>query len=343
VRNLVTGLQVDANGNKEENVEMMTDKIYKEWVLDWLPDKKRFIKESTYATYCVAVTNHLIPRFGDLRIQEITEDIIQEVTLNLLQRGRLEGKGGLSIKTVKDLLVILKHSLNDARKALGYPSLSFDVRLPRAPKYSYGKILSLSEMQRLVNEITSDLNNKNAGIIVALYTGLRIGEICALQWKDIDLKCGILKINKTVQRIYLKPPFETPYTKVLLGTPKTSNSLRVVPLSSFMVSALSQIPYEDAESYLLSGTSQYIEPRTYRRYYERYLKRIDFPKINFHGLRHTFATCLIEAGADAKTVSTLLGHASVNTTLNLYTHPQINQKRKCVELMVDMVGKNLFA
>jgi integrase len=322
---------------------MMTDILYKEWISEWMPIKKQFIKESTYATYCVALTNHLIPKFGNLRILEITEDIINGVTIEWLLRGRLESNGGLSVKTVKDLLVILKNSLNAARREMGYPRISFSIRFPKTQKNMYYQILSISEIRWLVQKILSDLNNRNAGIVVTLFTGIRIGEVCALQWKDIDLENEILHINKTVQRVYLKTPFETPSTKVIITTPKTNTSIREIPLSAFLVSLLSRISGSNSEFFLLSGTEHYIEPRTYRRYYEKYLKLLGLQKFNFHTLRHTFATCMIEAGADAKTVSTLLGHASVNTTLNLYTHPQLSQKRKCIELMGDIVEKNLFA
>jgi integrase len=163
---------------------------------------------------------------------------------------------------------------------------------------------------------------------------MRIGELCAIKWSDIDLKNRTLTINKTIQRIYLSEN-SMRYTKVLIGSPKTQSSNRTLPLSSTIVPLLQKL-VQSPETYLLSATRKPIEPRNLRACYERLLRQLDINFVNFHSLRHTFATRLIEAGIDPKTVSSLLGHSSVSTTLNLYVHPQMEQKRLAVEVLNEL-------
>ena len=167
--------------------------------------------------------------------------------------------------------------------------------------------------------------------MISLYTGLRIGELCALQWKDIDLKGRIVHVRKTVQRIFYKEWTGATKSSVVITAPKTRSAARDVPLASFLVPLLRELHCSDPETYVLSGDRKCLEPKTYRTFYKRFLERNNLPMLRFHGLRHTFATLCIEDGADCKTVSALLGHASVNLTLSLYVHPQIEQKRKCIE------------
>jgi DNA-binding transcriptional ArsR family regulator len=169
-------------------------------------------------------------------------------------------------------------------------------------------------------------------ILISLLSGIRIGELCALTWSDVNLESRTISVSKTIQRIYVKDRDGRCSSKVLVDTPKTNSSVRVVPISSLLMGYMERIR-SDGEKYVVTGTYEYLEPRTYRTYYNRFLRRNGISHVNFHGLRHTFATRCIEAGGDCKTISELLGHASVNMTLNLYVHPRMDQKRRCVEMM----------
>ena len=152
-----------------------------------------------------------------------------------------------------------------------------------------------------------------------------------MQWKDIDFKNNILYINKTLQRIYINDT-KIHSSKIIITEPKTHNAEREIPLNREFANELKKYKTEP-NHYILSCSDKWIEPRTYRRFFERISKKADIEKINFHGLRHTFATNCIKLGVDYKTVSELLGHATVNITLNLYVHPQMSQKKKCINLV----------
>jgi integrase len=205
-------------------------------------------------------------------------------------------------------------------------------------------VLDTQDHKKLIRRVTQHLNRKNIGILLSLHTGLRIGELCAIRWDDIDLARRTLSVTKTIQRIYIKEIDGRAFTKITITAPKTKASVRELPLSSFLSAQLARLYSAEkerilsaseagTETYLLTGKADYIEPRSYRNYYNRYLRGADIPHLNFHGLRHTFATEMIRHGADVKTLSGLLGHSSVSLTMDLYVHPQMEQKRKCMELL----------
>lgn len=306
--------------------------LYKDWLSEWMAEYRQFAKEATFATYSMAVVNHIIPLLGGYTLEELTEKKIQEAVLYWLQSGRCDGKGGLSHKSVRDLLTIIKTSIKTAWKRAGITPTPMEVRLPQSIHLKEIEIFSPSELLRLVKAAKAHPSSKNAGILLALYTGLRIGELCALQWKDIDFERGSLFVSKTVQRIYAKTVEGETVAKIIISSPKTRSSVREIPLASTLLPTLQEFRDHD-DCYLITKERTFLEPRSYRSYYGRFLKRAGIAHSSFHKLRHTFATQLIECGADVKTVSELLGHASVNTTLNLYVHPQLEQKRKCIEMI----------
>lgn len=312
---------------------MAEELFYKEWLARWLAGKEGYVKEATYANYSVTIVNHIIPVLGDCTIPELTEGRIQGAVLAWLESGRLDNKGGLSEKTVRDFLMIIKLSRRAATKYLKLPHEPLEIKFPKTGRIEKLKVLLPAETQRLIQNVLLNLNSRNAGFLIALYAGVRIGELCALQWKDIDMEKGVLSITKTIQRVNIKRVDGESSTRIIISTPKTRASVRTIPLASCILPAMRRLQPEDNEVYLITGTRGYLEPRSYRSYYSRYLRRIGIPHLNFHGLRHTFASRLIEQGADVKTVSELLGHASVTITLNLYVHPQMEQKRKCIEMI----------
>lgn len=305
--------------------------LYKDWIYEWLIEKKEYIKESTYANYSNNVFNHIIPNLGNYYLNDINHKIIQDFLLNLSKTGKKDGSGGLAEKTIKDITIIVKGSLKKAinEERMKHIVLSFNYPKSQQEKKIY--ILTNHEQNKITDYVLNNLSTRNIGILISLYSGIRIGELCALKWEDIDLKKGIIYIRKTIQRIYIKDKYNN-VSKVILTPPKTKNANREIPVNKNFLEILKKVK-ANKEDYILTGNKEYIEPRTYRKYFNKVLDKININHFNFHSLRHTFATNCISLGVDYKTVSELLGHANVNITLNLYVHPRLSQKKKCIDLI----------
>lgn len=305
--------------------------LYSDWIYEWLIEKKEYIKESTYANYSNNIFNHIIPKLGNIYIQDLNHKIIQDFLLDLFKNGRKDGLGGLSEKTIKDITIIIKGSLRKAINEEKIRHFELTFNYPKDNKDSKIYILSKHEQNKLTNYVLENLTNRNIGLLISLYSGLRIGELCALQWNDIDFKKNILSVNKTIQRVYIKDKDKN-ISKVIITTPKTKNANREIPINKEFLELLKQLRTK-GDDYIITGTNKYLEPRTYRKYFNKVLKQVKIKQFNFHSLRHTFATNCISLGVDYKTVSELLGHANVNITLNLYVHPRLSQKKKCIDMI----------
>ena len=290
----------------------------------WKADKKQYVKKSTYAAYCLLIQSHLFPEFSE------KVDIREEDVQGLVNR-KLES--GLSQKTVRDILVVLKMILRYGAKYGLLPGYQIDVKFPTDREKQDLEVLTLTHQRQLMTFLKEHFTFLNLGIYICLSTGLRIGEVCALQWNDVDVASGVIRISKTLQRIYLVDGKEK-YTELIVDKPKTKNSIREVPMTGdllALVRPLKKIVRSDY--YVLTNAAAPIEPRTYRCYFNRLQQQLGLPKMRFHGLRHSFATRCIESKCDYKTVSVLLGHSNISTTLNLYVHPSLEQKRKCIDMM----------
>ena len=305
--------------------------FYKDWIYTWLMEKKDYIKESTYANYSNNIFNHIIPRLGNYTLSKINHKIIQDFLLDLSKNGRVDNSGGLSEKTIKDITIIVKGSLKKGINEGKIKHMELSFNYPKDTRESSIYILSKHEQHKITEYVLKNCTFKNIGLLISLYSGIRIGELCALQWKDIDFKHNKLTISKTIQRIYIKDK-KNCISKVIISTPKTKNANREIPINKDFLDILKKLKNDD-NNYILSNTNKYVEPRTYRKYFDKVLKELKIKHFNFHSLRHTFATNCISLGCDYKTVSELLGHANVNITLNLYVHPQYSQKKKCIDLV----------
>ena len=293
--------------------------LYKNLVLDWLKNQKIYLKYSTFTNYCNISHNQIIPNLGDYEVDQLNNDILQEFILNRLKEGRCDGKGGISQKYAQDIITVLKLTLGK----------EVEIQLPySSPKEV--EIFEKSDQVALINSLQSKITNKNFGILLTIHTGLRIGELCALKWSDINFDTQLLHINKTMIRTYTKEDG----SKLNITAPKTRSSIRTIPLNKWIMQYAVLLRGSDNE-YIVTGKEKYIEPNKYRLYYNRQLKDLDLPHRKFHSLRHTFATRCIECGCDYKSLSELLGHSNVSITMNLYVHPQMELKRKCVELLAD--------
>jgi integrase len=299
--------------------------LYKDWIVDWLLEKKDYIKESTYASYTNNVYNHIIPKLGNYYLNELDHKILQDCILDLSKNGRLDSTGGLSEKTIKDITIIIKGSLKKAIYEDKIKNIELTFKYPKQNKDNKIYVLTKHEQNLIINYSKEHINNKNIGILLCLFSGIRIGELCALQWKDIDFKKNQLTISKTIQRVYIKENNKC-YSKIIISSPKTINANRIIPINKEFMEILKSLK-SNKEDYILSGNSYYIEPRNYRRYFDRLLEKLKINHFNFHSLRHTFASNCIYLGIDYKTVSEILGHSTVNITLNLYVHPTFSQKK----------------
>lgn len=325
--------------------------LVKNYVNEWLAEQGKYVKVSTYATYSSIFINHILPYFGEMELEQITVEKNQEFILYLCREGRKDGRGGLSIKMVKDIMSLWNSAL---RSAFDKKYVSFYGHRYKYPAtadshiiMNHVKCLSVEKQLELVHFLQNSHNVQKVGILLALYTGMRIGEICALRWRNIDLAEGQIHVVETLQRIYQKNIADAESTtaihpkgvsEIVISSPKSQHSIRTIPLSNNLIKELKGVRQTEEAFFLTGETGRFMEPRTYRDYYTRLLKRHGLPYVPFHGLRHTFATRCIEAGCDYKTVSELLGHSDVKTTLHLYVHSDVRYKKDCIENMRDFVA-----
>ena len=290
----------------------------------WENDKKLYVKKSTYSAYLLLIENHINPYFADK--EQITEEDVQKFVLTELRKG-------LSQKSIKDIIIVLKMILKFAvkQKLLAYNEI--EIKFPTVGEKTDLEVLNKNDHKKIINYLQENFTFKNLGIYICLSTGMRIGEICGLLWSDIDVESGIIKVRRTVQRIYVIDE-ETRHTEILIDTPKTKNSIRDIPMTTELYKIIKPLKkVVNNDFYVITNEAKPTEPRTYRNYYERLIKRLGIPKLKFHGLRHSFATRCIESKCDYKTVSVILGHSNISTTLNLYVHPNMEQKKKCIDQM----------
>lgn len=296
-----------------KNDLLIYDKTYIGYDINsWLNNAKIKNKKSTYSNYQYTIKSRIIPKFAKIKKKAISLDIINKFTSDLLSEGLVE-------KTVKDILIILQQILK-------YGDINIKIPMPKVPKNEI-QILRKDEQKKLEEELLKNLNERTFGIYFCLYTGLRIGELCALQWKNIDLKNKKIKVKKTLIRI--KNPDESAKKKtiIVMDEPKSSSSIREIPIPDFLISIMNGLSQNiTPETFLISGTEKFIETRTYFNKYKQILNKLDLGIYNFHALRHTFATRCVENGCDPKTLSEILGHSSVKITLERYVHPNYENK-----------------
>lgn len=308
---------------------MIVQKQISEVIELWKADKKQYVKKSSFAAYMLLVENHILPAFGDKLL--IEESDVQAFVFRKLETG-------LSQKTIKDALVVLKMVLKFGSKNKWLEYNAFDIQFPTEREKNSIDVLSRSDQKKIMNYIQDHFTFRNLGVYVCLSAGMRIGEICALTWEDIDTDEGVIHVRKTIQRIYLIEEGER-RTELILDSPKTKNSIREIPISRNLLKILK--PFKkivNPSFFVLTNDSKPTEPRTYRNYYKNFMKELGIPELKFHGLRHSFATRCIESKCDYKTVSVLLGHSNISTTLNLYVHPNMEQKKKAIEQMFKALG-----
>ncbi|MCM1330318.1 MAG: site-specific integrase, partial [Ruminococcus sp.] len=241
--------------------------------------------------------------------------------------------GKLSPKYVADIVLIIKSAAKFAQRRYGYANRVESVTMPKSQSRREQKMLTDDEQAQLKSELLARPNSSNIGILLAAATGLRIGELCALRWRDVDLEKSFLTVRSTVQRIMQSGGG----TRLIVTSPKSGTSKREIPLPDFIIPYLKAVRAAD-DCFLLSGSEKIVEPRTMQYRFKSLLKRANLPYVNFHALRHMFATNCIALGFDVKTLSELLGHSSVQITLNRYVHSSMERKRLCMKMFSDSLA-----
>lgn len=281
----------------------------------WLEGKRTAVKESTYAKYSSVVDKYIRPQLGSLYPLAVTSAAVGKFAAGLT--------AALAPKTAKDILAILRAILQFTAKQ--FPGIFPAVDIP-APRQSRGetRVLSPEEQARLVNYLSQQMDCCKFGVLLALRTGMRIGELCALRWSDISLAEGTISIRGTMQRIR-NLTGTGGKTRVITGPPKSEAAVRVIPLTEQTAALCSQMA---AAGYVLTGREEYMEPRTLQYRLKRYTQACGLAGVHFHTLRHTFATRCVEAGFELKSLSEILGHATVSVTMNRYVHASLDLKRE---------------
>lgn len=281
-------------------------------------ERERKLKESTVSRYRYVVRQYIQPQLGAAPLYTLTEQRVADFYRKLQEQG-------LSAKSTRDVGVLLRAILRKASKH-GCFCTGLNAELPVYKKQQV-EIFTEPEIVQLAHHIMDEPNLTGLGVLLTLNSGLRLGELCALRWSDIDLHAGFVRVEREVQRIY-----EKGCTRLIVQPPKSESSLRRIPLPTDILSLLAAHRPENAGSFcLLTSSGDPLEPRTMQNRYRSLLKRAGVPYRNFHALRHTYATRCIEQYVDVKSVSEMLGHSDVRITLQTYVHVSLRHKQQAVQ------------
>ena len=324
-REVKAKMKIENNNITTSGFEGQNPISFKTATFQWLNTVKVNCKISSYNKYRNIAERVIIPQLGKYYLHEINNEILSSFATYLLTVGK-QNHQPYSRKSANDICIILKQILK-------YASLTYDIALNveiSTIKIKQNnrniQVFSKEEQSKLCSFLPDNTNYIKLGILTSLYTGIRRGELCALKWNDISFTKNTMMINKTAQRIQ-QLDSSNRKTKVIITSPKSSCSIREIPMPISLSEILKKY-VSSSDSYLLSGNQKCTEPRIMQYYFKKYLKLCNLPNYNFHTLRHTFATRCIELGFDVKTLSEILGHSSVNITLNNYVHSSFKRKQE---------------
>ena len=286
---------------------------------EWLQLNRSRVKEATYVKYSAILEKHIKPQLGGCSPNALSTATIEQYTHEMLEKG-------LAPKTVRDILSVLRSLLRYL--SIQHPGLvpPLEIIYPKADRKEM-RVLDKTEQERLTRYLSADIDACRFGILLALSTGMRIGEICALRWEDISLQERTVHIRATMQRLKDLDSGEAGKTKIVIGPPKSQASMRTVPMTAQIASLCARMQPEDRKTFVLTGTGQYMEPRTMQYRLKKYTQACALEGVHFHTLRHTFATRCVEVGFEIKTLSEILGHSTTTVTLDRYVHSSMELKR----------------
>ncbi len=314
---------------QEKDTALHDKNSFQSLAKEWLELQKPQLKPASFSSYANIINRYLNPTFGDRSISDISRTEFTSLVRGLLEHGG-EAQQGLSPSTVNTILTVAKNIFLYASREKGLSVADIQGIPVKKAKYDT-PTLSKEDQKTLVQWIYDNLTPCNLGILLSLYTGMRIGEICALKWKDVSKEDQSIAVYQSMQRVQR---LDENKTEVIVQAPKSASAFRRVPVPEEMAKVLTANRKED-DAYLLTGDQQhFMEPRSLQRHFKRALQACGLEDINFHALRHTFATRGIEVGFDPKTLSSVLGHATVSMTLNRYVHPSMEQKQKNMNLFL---------
>jgi len=308
--------------------------LYKDWLADWLTNYvKPSAKDKTYGRYSDIINHHLLPNLGEYKLNDLTPIVVQRFITELTQNGNLRTGKGLSANSVNSIITVIQGSMSTAN-LLGFTD-GYEMNKLKRPKTKEKQVECFSPAEQKIIEqaVLADRREKMKGIIICLYTGLRIGELLALEWNDIDFAKAELHVTKTCHDSKNK---NGTFCRIT-DAPKTENSQRVIPLPKQLLPMLKEMKKRSCSELVITGNEKILSVRSYQRSFELLLKKNGIPHRGFHAIRHTFATRAIECGMDIKSLSEILGHKNATVTLNRYVHSLMEHKRS----MMDKLGKIL--
>lgn len=306
-------------------------KLFKDILEAWQDANRVRLKDASISRYQNLIDTHILPDLGNRRMEQLSATVINRFLAAKLENGRLDGTGGLSASYVRSISLIIGSAIDFGVTENLCSPLCSPIKKPSLPKKELS-ILCVQKQDALEQELLIDMTEEKLLIYLTLYTGLRIGEACALRWEDISFDSRVIYVRQTISRVWHSEGGKKS-SKLIVGSPKTESSLRCIPICSKLYSILSQFPYHRKHGYVLQNNHDggFVSPRTFEYRYKRILKDAKLDSVNYHALRHTFATRCIERGVDIKSLSEILGHASVSITLNTYVHSSIELKRLQLE------------
>lgn len=310
------------------------EKTFGEVLNLWMDNNRARLKGGTINKYQSLIETHIMSELGEIKITELSSTKVNTFLESKMSKGRINGSGGLSPSYVRSIMLVV----NAAIKYAVSEQLCVPLKTPIC-KPSVGKpelsVLTVEDQKKLETALLNHFDPTCVGIYLSLHTGLRIGEICGLAWDDIDLSTRVIHVRHTVARVRSDHPAAS--TMLIIDTPKTKASKRDIPISSALLPVLLKLKDLSGKGFLLTGTGEFIKPRTFEYRYHKILNDCGIAAVNYHTLRHTFATRCVEAGVDVKSLSEMLGHGNVSVTLNTYVHSSLEMKRSQLEKLVSLV------
>lgn len=311
-QNKVLGMML---GENEIKTHKCAKTKFEDFACNFLKKHKNIVRPTTYENYKWHLNKKIIPRLEGYFIDDIDSKEIQDYI-------NYQNNLGMSPHTIRDEVGIIKLIVKEYRKDSGLPPIQVDIKFPKKVQNEHiQKVLTDEEFKKLYDFCYVNLNSKTITILLTMCLGIRIGEACGLKWGDIDFKNDTISIQRSVKRVA---------SQIEVSDPKTESSKRNLPIPLNLKEALASLRQDD-NIYIATGRERPTEPRTFRQLYGRILNKLGIRHHTYHDLRHTFASRAISNGVDAKTVSELLGHTTIEMTLNTYTHISEKQKREAVQ------------
>ena len=305
---------------------------YKDWLKEWLDNYiEPTVKARTFSRYSEIVNQHIIPKLGEYELSDLIPSVLQCYVTELFRTGNLKTGKGLAVNSVNAIVNVIQNSLHTAFR-LGYIKEYTADRIKR-PKAQEKDVscFSTQEQKTIEQAVLSGKKNKMFGVMLCLYSGLRVGELLALKWEDIDFQKGVLTVSKSCHDGKGR---DGHYIRIE-ETPKTSSSRRIIPLPKQLLPLIKEAKKKSDSEYIVAKNNKPISVRSYQRSFALLQRKLKIPHRGFHSLRHTFATRALECGMDVKTLSEILGHKSPTVTLNRYVHSLMEHKKD----MMNRLGK----